>query len=150
MVINYGFSVNICIREMTLEDFDEVHTLWLSTPGLGVTSSDSREGINTFLQRNTGFSFIARDGDKLVGAALCGHDGRRGYLHHMAVDPQYRQQGIGKCLVERCLEKLRLANISKCHLFVYTDNEIGQSFWEKTGWIKRGELFLYSKEIELG
>jgi len=143
----YGFNVNICIREMSLEDFDEVHTLWLSTPGLGLTRSDSRDGIDIFLQRNPGFSFIARDGDKLVGATLCGHDGRRGYLHHMAVDTQYRQQGIGKSLADRCLEKLRLANISKCHLFVYTDNEIGQSFWEKTGWIKRGELLLYSKEI---
>ena len=141
--------MNIRIQEMTLEDFDEVYALWLSTPGLGLTRSDSREGIDQFLQRNPGLSFIARDGDKLVGAALCGHDGRRGYLHHMAVDPPYREQGIGKSLVGCCLEKLQLANISKCHLFVYTENEIGRSFWEKTGWIKRGELFLYSKEIRI-
>jgi N-acetylglutamate synthase len=47
------------------------------------------------------------------------------------------------------MNKLRLANITKCHLFVYIDNDIGQSFWEKTGWKKRGELFLYSKEIDI-
>ena len=141
--------VNIIIQEMTLKDYDEVHSLWLSTPGLGLTKSDCREGIGQFLKKNPGLSFVARDGDKLVGAALCGNDGRRGYLHHMAVDPYYRRQGIGKSLVDCCLEKLRLANITKCHLFVYIDNEIGQSFWEKTGWIKRGELFLYSKEIDI-
>jgi N-acetylglutamate synthase len=138
---------NITIQEMTLNDFDEVYSFWLSTPGLGLTKSDSREGIDQFLKRNPGLSFVARDGDKLVGAALCGNDGRRGYLHHMAVDPHYRRQGIGKRLVDCCLAKLQLVNITKCHLFVYIDNEIGQSFWEKTGWKKRGELFLYSKEI---
>jgi N-acetylglutamate synthase len=142
--------VNIIFQEMTLKDYDEVYSLWLSTPGLGLTKSDSREGIELFLKKNPGLSFVARDGDKLVGAALCGNDGRRGYLHHMAVDPHYRRQGIGKSLVDCCMEKLRLAKITKCHLFVYIDNEIGQSFWQKTGWKKRGELFLYSKEIDVG
>jgi ribosomal protein S18 acetylase RimI-like enzyme len=141
--------LEITIVEMTIKDYGEVISLWQKTPGLGLTSSDSKEEINKFLDRNPGFSFVAREGDKLVGAALCGHDGRRGYLHHMAVENDYRKHGIGKYLAESCLDRLKKAGIPKVHLFVYTDNQTGQAFWEATGWVERVELLLYSKEITI-
>ncbi len=138
--------MNIQIKEMTLEDYDEVFALWQKTPGLGLTSSDRKEEIEKFLLRNPGFSFVAKDGTRLAGAALCGHDGRRGYLHHMAVDPDYRKLGIGKWLTDCCIERLQSAGIPKVHLFVYSDNQTGLSFWKATGWIERVELLLFSKE----
>lgn len=138
--------MNIQIIEMTLEDYSEVFALWQKTPGLGLTSSDSKEEIEKFLIRNPGFSFVARDGTRLAGAALCGHDGRRGYLHHMAVDPDYRKLGIGKRMTDCCFERLQKAGIPKVHLFVYSDNQTGLTFWKATGWIERVELLLFSKE----
>ncbi len=108
------------ISEMKLEDYEEIYSLWKTTEGIGLHDyCDSKEGIANYLKRNPGLSFVARDGDKIVGTVLCGHDGRRGYLHHLAVAPGHRRKGIGKALAEKVIEQLRSLGIRKCHLFVF-------------------------------
>jgi N-acetylglutamate synthase len=134
-------------RTMELSDFDQVLTLWKASEGIGLGMDDTLEGINRYLKRNPEMSFVAMNGDQLVGAALCGHDGRRGYLHHLAVHPNYRRKGTGKELAKMCLEALQRAGISKCNIFVYIDNLNAIRFWEETGWEQRKRLILMSKEI---
>ncbi len=140
--------MNIELREMTIEDYDPVYALWESTPGIGLSNADSKEGIRTFLLRNPGFSYIALDVDKIVGAALCGHDGRRGYIHHLAVHTDHREQGIGRSLVNRCLFALLKLGISKCHLFVFGENQGAIDFWKKVGWTQRIELMMMSQYLD--
>ena len=86
-------------------------------------------------------------GDDLIGAVLSGHDGRRGYIHHLAVRTDWRGSGIGRGLVDRCLQALEEAGIQKCHLFIYTDNKNGMAFWQSVGWTARAELRVVSKMI---
>ncbi len=137
------------IREMTIADYDEAIALWRATEGMGLSAADTRESIARYLARSPGMSFVARGEDgSLAGAVLCGHDGRRGYLHHLAVHTACRWQGLGRRLTERCLAALRTEGIDKCHLFVKRDNTSGQSFWEKTGWYERVDLVLMSKDID--
>ena len=69
----------------------------------------------------------------VIAAVLCGHDGRRGYLHHLAVDAGHRRQGLGRALVERCLARLAVAGIPKCNIFLFNDNAEGRRFWESSG-----------------
>ena len=133
-------------RELAIVDYDAVITLWRETPGVGLSAADNREAIAAFLLRNPGLSFAAWDGPRLVGAVLCGHDGRRGYLHHLAVAPAYRRQGVGSELAGRCMQRLRMCGIEKCHLFVYRNNVDGQLFWTNSGWAERVELALMSCE----
>ena len=90
-------------------------------------------------------SFVARDDGRLIAAVLCGHDGRRGYVTHLAVDPEARGRGVGRELVERCLAALRRDRIEKCHLFVFADNADARSFWRGVGWTERGELAVFSR-----
>lgn len=135
------------ISEFTLADYADVIKLWRSTAGIGLSSADTRERIGAYLERNPGFSFVARQEGLLAGAVLCGHDGRRGLLHHLAVYPQYRNQGIGVKLVERCLESLHRGGIEKCHLFVFKDNLAAQEFWHKRGWKERIDLVLMSRDV---
>ncbi|MBN2004426.1 MAG: GNAT family N-acetyltransferase, partial [Anaerolineae bacterium] len=90
-------------RTLTLSDYNAVLALWQSSEGVGLSDADSREAIGRYLARNPGLSFTAWDGDELTGAVLCGHDGRRGYVHHLAVKPAHRRQGLGKALAARCL-----------------------------------------------
>jgi ribosomal protein S18 acetylase RimI-like enzyme len=135
------------IREMLLSDFENVHTLWQRTAGLGLSGVDSREGIHKFLERNPGLSFICEVKGTMVGTILCGHDGRRGYIYHLAVDDVYRKQGIGKQLTERSLRALRREGIVKCHLFVYRDNDTAELFYNRLGWQKRTTLDIFSKDI---
>ncbi len=137
-------------RPMTIDDYDEIIELWKTTEGVGLSDADSRRGINLFLQRNPNLSVVARDEDKLVGAVLCGHDGRRGYLHHLAVARPYRMHNIGRTLAETCLEHLKAEGICKCHLFVYEQNYHAIAFWKKTGWAQRVDLVIMSHDIKNG
>jgi len=137
------------ILPFTMADYDEVIALWRSSPGVGLSDVDGPEGIAAYLARNPGLSFVARLDSELAGAVLCGTDGRRGYLHHLAVGPQYRRQGIGETLVESCLSGLKAQGCRKCHIFVYGGNVEGQVFWERVGWRLRTELVIMSKDIDL-
>jgi ribosomal protein S18 acetylase RimI-like enzyme len=139
MAINY--------RIMTLEDYVEVLTLWQSTPGIGLSDADSREGIAKFLDANPGRCFVALDGEMLVGAVMCGCDGRRGYLHHLAVRQDCRGQGIGRQLVEECMAALRAIGIAKAHIFVIKSNESGKVFWRNAGWQERDDLTVMSRMV---
>jgi ribosomal protein S18 acetylase RimI-like enzyme len=118
---------------MTLEDYDEVLLLLRSTEWISLSDTDAREPMKLFLNRNPGLSLVARDGDELIGAILCSHDGRRGYLHHLAVDKRYRRQGIGSDLVRRCLAALAKEGIIKCNIYFLEENEAGMAFWERNG-----------------
>ena len=68
------------IYEMMLDDYDKIYQLWEMSDNIGLSKADSLFGITKFLGRNPGMSFVAWDGDKIIGTVLCGHDGRRGYL----------------------------------------------------------------------
>jgi N-acetylglutamate synthase len=139
--------MSIAIRDMDIEDYESVYRLWGNVEGIGLSDADSKEGIKHFLERNPGLSFVATDGEKIVGAALCGHDGRRGYIHHLAVADTYRRQGIGKSLVGRCMYALMRIGIAKCHLFVFDDNQEAIRFWNKVGWTERVELMMMSQQL---
>ncbi len=135
------------IRTMTMDDYEEVLLLWKGAQGIGLSAADSPENIAVYLKRNLGLSFVATADGGIIGAVLCGHDGRRGYIHHLAVSEPYRGQGIGRGLVERCLTGLQTEGIDKCHLFVFTDNELGQGFWRRLGFQPRTGLTICSKDI---
>jgi len=128
--------MDIKITEMTIADYDEVFALWESTEGMGLHPEDvdSRNGIARYLDRCPGLSFVARDEAKLVGAVLCGTDGRKGYLSHLVVCPGHRKRGIGTALVDRSLTALKDMGIRKCNLFALAQNESGLEFWKKGGW----------------
>jgi putative acetyltransferase len=135
------------IAPMKLADYDEVLRLWQSAEGVGLNESDTRSAIVLYLKRNRGMSFVAREGKQIVGAVLCGHDGRRGYLHHLAVAPAQRRQGLGTKLVDRCLAELKKAGILKCNIFLYANNKQGEKFWRRNGWNTRADLLLVQKNI---
>ncbi|HUW39877.1 MAG TPA: GNAT family N-acetyltransferase [Rectinemataceae bacterium] len=136
------------ILPFTLGDYEEAFALWSRTPGMGLTGADRREPIASFLERNPGLSFAAKLGGELVGTALCGSDGRRGYLYHLAVDPKLRRKGLGARLASACLEALAVAGIEKCHLFLITGNELGAAFWSAVGWARRDDIIVYSRNLE--
>lgn len=132
--------------DFTMNDYGEAIALWKSTEGMGLSAADGPVRIATYLARNPGTSFVARIDDELIGTVLAGHDGRRGYLHHLAVRPEWRGQGIGRTLVRHCLAALRVQGIDKCHLFVIKDNLAGLDFWRKNGWVERVDLVVMSSE----
>ena len=132
------------IREMKIEDYDKVFALWKTIKGFGIRSvDDSREGIERFLKWNPGVSVVAEEKGVIIGAILCGSDGRRGCLYHVCVHKDYRRQGIGKSMVVWCMEKLKELQINKVSLIAFTQNDVGNAFWKEIGWTKREDLNYY-------
>lgn len=127
-------SENIKIREFSITDYDAALGLWQRVEGLEIAEGDDKEGVANFLARNPGLSRVATDGSAIVGVALCGSDGRRGYIYHLAVDPAYQARGLGKRLMDECLAGLRRTGIKRALILVANDNSRGRKFWHRHGW----------------
>lgn len=138
----------IKIRVMDIRDYDRIRDLWMNTPGMGLnTTDDSREGIGKFLKRNPTSCFAAEDGEQIVGVIMAGHDGRRGYIYHMAVLPDYRNRNIGKKLVDSAMDALEREGIHKVGLVAFKSNAVGNGFWERIGFTVRDDLVYRNKNI---
>lgn len=132
------------IRAMTIDDYEQVRDLWMQIKGFAIRSiDDSREGVLRFLERNPSTSVVAVENGSVVGAILCGHDGRRGCLYHVCVAPAFRRRGIGKAMVVFCMDALKKEHINKVSLIAFTKNDIGNAFWHNVGWIQREDLNYY-------
>ncbi len=127
-------SGKIDIREFSISDYDAAVELWQRLESLEIAEGDDRESVAQFLARNPELSRMATDGSRTVGVALCGHDGRRGHIYHLAVDPAYRGRGLGKRLLDECLEGLRRAGLKRVIIMVADDNPRGREFWKRCGW----------------
>ena len=142
--------MKIDFSQFGIELYDDVLALWRKCEGVGLSDADSRERIQAYLDRNPGMSSVGVSDGKVVGAVLAGHDGRRGYIHHLAVHPDCRRQGLAHQLVDHCLTVLAKAGIQKCHIFIFNNNADGIAFWKSLGWTPRPDIGVISKTIEPG
>ena len=134
----------VTVRSMQIEDYDQVYALWMTIHGFSIrTIDDSREGVERCVKRNPGISVVAEMDGRVVGAILCGHDGRRGCLYHVCVHEDYRMHGIGRAMVVHCMNALQQEGINKVSLIAFTKNDIGNAFWKQIGWTKREDLNYY-------
>jgi len=127
---------------------DDVFALWERCDGVGLSGADSFNCIRLYLERNPCMSFVAVDDGKVIGTILAGHDGRRGFIHHLAVDLSCRRQGIGASLVEQVTSALRSSGITKIHILVFKNNADGIAFWKSRGWQLRADIEVISKTID--
>jgi N-acetylglutamate synthase len=122
------------LREMTIDDLPAVIALWNTTEGILPDDADDEERLARYLSRNPGLCLVAERDGKIIAAVKCGQDGRRGYLHHLAVKESCRRQGIGRALVDAVLRALKNQGIEKCNTFVLDGNQAGRDFWEHNDW----------------
>ena len=127
-------SGKIEIREFSVNDYDAAIELWQRFEGLEIAEGDDRESIAQFLARNPGLSRVATHGSAIVGVALCGHDGRRGHIYHLEVDPAYQGRGLGKRLLDESLADLRRTGVKRVIIMVADDNRSGRQFWKRSGY----------------
>ena len=134
----------ITIRPMQQSDYPKVYQLWKTIKGFGIRSmDDSEEGVARFIRRNPSTSIVAETEGQVVGAILCGHDGRRGCFYHVCVREGYRKRGIGKDMAVKAMKALQAEGINKVCLIAYKKNEVGNSFWKSVGWTFREDLNYY-------
>lgn len=134
-------EINYSLRVMTEADYEQVYDLWMGIHGFGIRSiDDSKEGVGRFLKRNPSTSVVALVGQRIVGAILCGHDGRRGCLYHVCVHEDFRKRGIGKAMAVFCMRALQEEQINKVSLIAFKSNAVGNQFWKEAGWCFREDL----------
>ena len=136
------------IRLMAISDYDQVYSLWINTPNMGLNNvDDSKEGIQKYILRNPTTCFVAEQNGRIVGVILSGHDGRRGYIHHVAVSNNLQRQGIGAELVNTAMLALEKEKITKVAFVVFEKNQSGNLFWESLGFTARTDLVYRNKAI---
>lgn len=140
-------SVGVTTREFVIADYDSAFALWSGVEGVEICEGDSREEMADYLQRNSGLSRVAEDDGKIVGVALCGHDGRRGWIYHLAVAETNRRQKVGKLLLDDCVNGLRAAGLKRAIILVAGDNPGGQQFWLRNGWEKIDGAIAMTREL---
>ena len=128
----------------------EARSLWQQSEGVGLSSADEPQALHAFLSRNPSLSFVAVQSRSVVGTVLCGHDGRRGLIHHLVVAADHQRKGVGRLLLGYGLKALREAGIEKCHLLVFNTNQAGLSFWRSVGAEERVSIALFSLSTENG
>ncbi|HUX20229.1 MAG TPA: GNAT family N-acetyltransferase [Spirochaetia bacterium] len=136
------------LSRLVPSDFDKAVSFWRHAQGMGTSGIETAEILTSFLRHNPSLSFKITDRDTIVGTILCGHDGRRGYVHHLAVESAYLTQNVGKTLIDRSLEGLNRLGIKKCHIFISASNKGGQEFWKSIDWSEQGDLTVFSHDIE--
>ena len=130
-----------------MADYDGAIALWNDVEGVEISEGDAREEIAQYLKRNPGLSRVVEADGKIVGVALCGHDGRRGWIYHLAVAKTYRRQKVGKLLMEDCVRGLREAGLKRAIILVTGDNPAGHQFWQRNGWEDIDGAIAMTKEL---
>jgi len=141
-------SGKIETREFSIADYDAAVELWNRVEGLEIAEGDTKEDVARYALRNPGLSRVAMDGSAVVGVALCSHDGRRGHIYHLAVDAAYQGHGLGKRLVDECLESLRRAGLKRAIIMVANDNPRGRAFWKHCGWEEIPGAIAMGKDLD--
>jgi ribosomal protein S18 acetylase RimI-like enzyme len=137
------------IRTMSIEDYDEVIDLWKNTPGVGLSGDDdSKTSIQKFLEKNPNLCFVAEIDHEIMGTVMAGNDGRRGHIYHLMVKQEYRNNGIGKELLEKAEKALKKEGIRKVFLVAFKQNELGNKFWDNHEYEIRNDLYYRDRKLK--
>jgi len=131
------------IEDFKMDYYNDVLDLWIRA-GISIGSSDDKIETQKMLERNPRFFLIGKENDKLIAVVQGGYDGRRGYVHHLAVDPAYQKKGYGKMLMYELMDRFRQNKVHKIHLFVEKHNKNAIAFYKRLGWEQRKYLTMMS------
>jgi len=88
---------------------------------------------------------VALREEQLVGTAMAGFDGHRGWVYYLGVDPKFRRQGIGTALMRRVEAQLIGLGCPKINLQIRAQNEEVQAFYEQLGYCAEDRLSMGKK-----
>ncbi len=131
------------IEKFSIESYDQVLELWKKA-GINVSSSDSKEELEKMLKRNPNLFLIGRKNQKIIAVVMGAFDGRRGYVHHLAIDPDFQKKGYGRMMIEKIHNIFLQMGVHKVHLFIEINNKEVVNFYESMGWEKRDDLIIMS------
>ena len=131
---------------MVEKDFDTVRAVWIAS-GIELTTSDEYSELLRMIRRNPDYCFVLEVENELIGAVLGGYDGRRGWIHHLAVHPAHQKKGYGKLLLNEVIDSFERDKIVKIKLEVLESNNKVIEFYKMQGWDLRSEITTMSMNL---
>jgi ribosomal protein S18 acetylase RimI-like enzyme len=127
-------------------DIDAVIALWQRC-GLTRPWNDPRADIALARQGSNATVLLGRDGDAIVASVLVGHDGHRGWVYYVTVDPAHRKKSFGRAIMTAAEDWLRARGVMKLQLMVRPDNTQVQAFYETLDYDEQ-ERIVYAKWLD--
>jgi ribosomal protein S18 acetylase RimI-like enzyme len=136
----------LVIAPISDDDISAVVALWQDC-GLTRPWNDPAADIALARRGDNSEVLVGRAGDTIVATAMVGHEGHRGWVYYVAVDPAYHQQGFGRAIMEAAESWLRQRDIQKMQLLVRAENTKVQAFYETLGYGVQ-ERIVYAKWLD--
>jgi ribosomal protein S18 acetylase RimI-like enzyme len=127
-------------------DVADVVALWQRC-GLTRPWNDAAADIALARQGPNAAVLVGRDGGSIVASVLVGHDGHRGWVYYVAVDPDCQHKGYGRVIMDAAEDWLRGCGIEKLQLMVRPDNSQVQAFYQSLGYVEQ-ERIVYAKWLD--
>ena len=131
------------ISNFSIDMYQDVYRLWKMT-GLTITASDTKKQVARVLEYNPELFIVGKVEGDIIAVVMGAFDGRRGYVHHLAIDPEFQKKGYGKEIMEELHKRFLKKGVVKVHLFVEIDIEGVIEFYQKLGWYVRDDLKMMS------
>ncbi len=141
IIENRDWMKNITLRNWDPNDYSQACELWKKC-GLTLGASDTEQEIQRLIDRNPDLSFVADLNGEIIGTVLGGFDGRRGLIHHLAVEEKFRGKGIGEALIVLLEEEMRKMKIVKINFWLESTNKSLINYYEKLGYTTRSLITL--------
>ena len=126
------------IREMEEKDLPKVQDVWRAV-NIELTFSDKHEELVKMIKHNPGLCLVLKDTIKkdILGAVLGGFDGRRGWIHHLAIHPSIQGKKYGTLMMDELLRRFKERNVVKLKIEIFKSNKEVIDFYKKLGWDHR-------------
>jgi N-acetylglutamate synthase len=145
-MLSSGNDAPLALRDMRESDYDAVVDLWrLSGLRYSAVGRDAREAILTQLAKPSSIFFVAERKGRIVAAALCTHDGRKGWINRLAVLPQCQRMGVGGAMVREAERRFRELGLEVYSCLIMADNKRSQQMFAHLGYERQDDVMYYSK-----
>lgn len=135
----------VSIRNIQRKDYSRLFEIWQAV-GLTLGASDTEPEVWRLVERNPGTCLVLEEGGQIVGCVMGGFDGRRGLVHHLAVDPQVQGKGYGRMLMAELDGLFRKMGVVKYSFWIEADNPLAIDFYKHIGYDLR-DLITMSKTL---
>ena len=139
--------LNVDIRNFQMRDYDRVVSL-RKKAGLEIRPGDERAQIRRKLERDPELFLVAEENGLLVGTVLGSWDGRRGWIHHLAIRPNKQRSGLGTMIISELERRMRKKGVLKVNAIVYRTNKKSINFFKKNGYEHHEEDLFFGKLLD--
>jgi N-acetylglutamate synthase len=135
------------IEKIKIKDFNEIYNLWIDSGILLAPIEQEKFEFEMMLKMNPATSLCIKDKGKIIGAGIGASNGRRAFIYHLAISPDYQKQGLGSLLLNEIEKGLIELKVSKIELEVFIWKSYNVGFYQKHGFRVNNKSIHLEKQL---